>query len=332
VAVIRIVRDGAIAERSDDLAAAWAALTEPSTIVWFGVTPDELRLLTEHLDLHAHGLEDATKPREHQEFGQRTKLDRYPGQVFLHLYLTSLADDGELQLRDVSVFASPRFIVVVRDEGAYDPDEIAARWSEHPEMPHHGTMGLLHALLDLVVDSHLETVDAISDRVDAMEDLLFDGPQDVDANPRELQRGSYETRKALVRLRRVAQPMREIVGGIMRSEPEDTTPVDAVIQPYYQDLYDHALRVNDSIEGLRDLLTTMYETRLAMADHTLNNVMKKLTGWAAIIAVITAVTGFYGQNVPYPGFLRPWGFWTSTLVWVGMSVGLFVFLRRRRWI
>jgi len=90
--------------------------------------------------------------------------------------------------------------------------------------------------------------------------------------------------------------------------------------------------VNDSIEGLRDLLTTIYETRLAMADHTLNTVMKKLTGWAAIIAVITAVTGFYGQNVPYPGFLRPWGFWTSPVVWVGMSAGLFFFLRRRRWI
>jgi magnesium transporter len=123
-----------------------------------------------------------------------------------------------------------------------------------------------------------------------------------------------------------------MVGTIMRSEPDDTTPVDAAIQPYYQDLYDHVMRVNDSVEGLRDLLTTMYETRLAMADHTLNTVMKKLTGWAAIIAVITAVTGFYGQNVPYPGFLRPWGFWTSTIVWVGMSVGLFAFLRRRRWI
>lgn len=332
MALIRIVRDGVIAERSGDLAVAWAALEEPNTLAWFGVTAEELPQLVDRLGLHAHAVEDSTKRTEHLEFGQRTKLDRYPGQVFLHLYRTSLASDGELLLRDISVFASPRFIVVVREEGTYDPDDVAARWSEHPELPRHGTMGLLHALLDLVVDSHLETVDSISDRVDDMEDLLFDGPADVDEDPRDLQRGSYETRKSLVRLRRVAQPMREMVGSIMRSEPEDTTPVDAAVQPYFQDLYDHVMRVNDSIEGLRDLLTTMYETRLAMADHTLNNVMKKLTGWAAIIAVITAVTGFYGQNVPYPGFLRPWGFWTSTIVWVGMSVGLFVFLRRRRWI
>jgi magnesium transporter len=69
-----------------------------------------------------------------------------------------------------------------------------------------------------------------------------------------------------------------------------------------------------------------------MADHTLNTVMKKLTGWAAIIAVPTAVTGFYGQNVPYPGFLQPAGFFTSTLVWVGVSGTLYVVFRRKRWI
>ena len=326
------MRNGVLGEPSTDIGQALRAASEPDVVVWVELTPAELPPVAERLGLHLHAVEDATKPRKELEFGQRTKLDRYPTHVFLYLYRTSLGQDGVLQLDDIAVFASPRVVVCVHEIGVMAHEDLAARWAEHPELVKHGSAGLLYGLLDLVVDSHLQTVDSISDRVDDMEELLFDGADDIDDDPRVLQRRGYATRKSLVRLRRVAQPMRELVGGIMRSEEDDSTPVDTAMMPYYQDVYDHVLRVNDSIEGLRDLLTTIYETRLAMADHTLNTVMKKLTGWAAIIAVITAVTGFYGQNVPYPGFLRPWGFWTSTVVWVGMSAGLFFFLRRRRWI
>jgi len=79
-------------------------------------------------------------------------------------------------------------------------------------------------------------------------------------------------------------------------------------------------------------VTTIFETNLSLQDARLNNVMKKLTGWAAIIAVPTAVTGFYGQNVPYPGFGAHWGFWVSTLVMIVMSLGLYLIFRRRDWI
>jgi len=328
----RIIRNGVLGDRTDDLQAALGALAEDDTVVWIGLTPEELPVVSEPLGLHPHAVEDAMRTHTDVEFGQRTKIDRYPGQVFLYLYLTRLDDAGELSLQDVAVFVSPKFVVVVRATDTYDQNDLSSRWMDHPELAKRGSTGLLYSLLDLVVDSHLNTVDSLGDRVDDMEDWLFDGAAAADDDPQVLQRRAYNTRKSLVKLRRVAQPMRELVGGIMRSEEGDPTPVDAVLMPYYQDVYDHVLRVNDSIEGLRDLLTTIYETRLAMADHTLNTVMKKLTGWAAIIAVVTAVTGFYGQNVPYPGFMRPVGYWTSTLAWLGLSVVLFVFLRRRRWI
>jgi magnesium transporter len=191
---------------------------------------------------------------------------------------------------------------------------------------------MLHAMLDLVIDSQLAAVDALSDEVDKLEDALFDSSDLAQDDGLDLPRRGFATRKSLVRLRRVVAPMREVVSGIMRREEDDATPIDAALMPYYQDLYDHTLRTSETIEGLRDLLTTIYETRLAMADHTMNVVVKKLSGWAAIIAVPTAVTGFYGQNVPYPGFLKPWGFWFSTAVWAGMSFVLYVAFRRRRWI
>jgi len=126
--------------------------------------------------------------------------------------------------------------------------------------------------------------------------------------------------------------MRELVTGLMRFEDNSRPAVDAVLQPFYQDIYDHVLRVNDTIEGLRDLITTIYETRLSLNDYSLNTVTRQLAAWAAIIAVPTAVTGFYGQNIPYPGFAQHSGFVTSTVLWVGVSAILYISFKRRHWL
>ena len=102
--------------------------------------------------------------------------------------------------------------------------------------------------------------------------------------------------------------------------------------PYYQDVYDHVLRATEWTESLRDLVTTILETNLTIQGNRLNVIMKKVTSWAAIIAVPTAVTGFYGQNVPYPGF-GPWsGFVVSTAVIVLLVVVLYVAFKRRGWL
>jgi magnesium transporter len=112
----------------------------------------------------------------------------------------------------------------------------------------------------------------------------------------------------------------------------DLHVIDEPMLPYYQDVYDHVLRATEWTESLRDLVTTILETHLTVRGNRLNVIMKQVTSWAAIIAVPTAVTGFYGQNVPYPGFGQPWGFWTSTLVTIGLSALLYVVFRRRDWL
>jgi magnesium transporter len=106
--------------------------------------------------------------------------------------------------------------------------------------------------------------------------------------------------------------------------------VDGEMQPYFQDVYDHVLRASEWTESLRDLVTTVRETQLNLQGNRLNTIMKKVTSWAAIIAVPTAVTGFYGQNVPYPGFQSTAGFWTSTLVIVVLSLGLYLSFKKTR--
>jgi len=177
----------------------------------------------------------------------------------------------------------------------------------------------------LLVDRHFDAVQALDDGIEELEDILFDErPRDP-----EVQRRSFELRKSLVTLRRVVLPMREVVNTLLR---RDLHVVDDDMAPYFQDVYDHVLRAAEWTESLRDLVTTILETNLTIQGNRLNLIMKKLTGWAAVIAVPTAVTGFYGQNVPYPGFGKEWGFLLSVGVLFGTAGALYWAFKRRDWL
>jgi magnesium transporter len=130
-------------------------------------------------------------------------------------------------------------------------------------------------------------------------------------------------------LRRVVLPMRELVNALMRPTLH---VVPEPMLPYYQDVYDHVLRSTEWTESLRDLVTTILETNLTVQGNRMNLIMKKVTSWAAIIAVPTAVTGFYGQNVPYPGFGKPSGFIASTVITIVLAIVLYVAFRAQDWL
>jgi magnesium transporter len=216
-------------------------------------------------------------------------------------------------------------VVTVRKNEQFDMDAMLERWDASPDLAQYGVGFLLHGLLDYVVDGHFAAVQVLDDALESLEDTLFsDKP-----GPDTIQRRSFALRKSLVLLRRVVLPMREVVNALMR---RDLGVVEPPMIPYYQDVYDHVLRVTEWTESLRDLVTTILETRLTIQSNRLNGIMKKVTSWAAIIAVPTAVTGFYGQNVPYPGYAAPSGFYISTAVTVLSSAALYAFFRRRDWI
>jgi magnesium transporter len=168
-------------------------------------------------------------------------------------------------------------------------------------------------------------VQSLDTEIEALEDQLFaDQPRD-----REVQRRSFQLRKSLVKLRRLVLPMREVVNSLMR---RDLDLVDPDLLPYYQDVYDHVLRATEWTESLRDMVATILETQLTARGNRLSVITKQVTSWAAIIAVPTAVTGFYGQNVPYPGFGHVAGFWTSTVIILSMSSVLYLIFRRKGWL
>jgi magnesium transporter len=312
----KVVAEGfPVEEVSDHLDAGdlvWLDLCSPMK--------SELHIIAEELKLHSLSIEDAVSTR------QRSKLDRYADYLFLNAYDVSLdMSSGELQTSELSAFITKSALVTVQDDDRFDVDALVARWDSSPDLTGNGVSFLLHGLLDLVVDNHFEAVEALDDSIEELEDLLFDErPRDPD-----VQRRSFELRKSLVTLRRVVLPMREVVNTLLR---RDLHVVPDAMAPYFQDVYDHVLRAAEWTESLRDLVTTILETNLTIQGNRLNLIMKKLTGWAAVIAVPTAVTGFYGQNVPYPGFGREWGFVVSVLILFGTAGALWFMFKKRDWL
>ena len=178
----------------------------------------------------------------------------------------------------------------------------------------------------MIVDGQFDTIQQLDDAIESLEDGLFDDRSQT----RQLQRDTYRLRKELVELRRVVLPMREVVNTLMRrrADHNDSTELDG----WYTDLYDHVIRAAEWTESLRDMVTTVFETNLSLQDARLNTIMKKLTGWAAIIAVPTLITGWYGQNIPYPGFGESSGVIASAVLNAVLAVALYVAFKRRNWI
>src|SRR5512144_1430079 len=232
---------------------------------------------------------------------------------------------GALVISEVATFITPAALVTVRKDASFPMDDVVARWDESMDLAKYGVGSLLYGLIDYVVDGHFEAVEDLDEEIEKIEDLLFD---DRSRDP-DVQRRSFALRKSLVTLRRVVLPMREVVNTLLR---RDLAVIAEEMTPYFQDVYDHVLRATEWTESLRDLVTTILETNLTLQGNRLNVITKKVTSWAAIIAVPTAITGFYGQNVPYPGYSRFSGFlWSSALIIV-LSLVLYIAFKRKDWL
>jgi magnesium transporter len=302
-------------------------LFEKDTLVWADIyDPDHAALveLAQELGLNDWAVEDAVADAE------RTKATIYRTHTFFTVYAVSPTDPADvtgsaLSTHRISAFVLPQGLITVRLSPYFDIDTVSQRFDELGGQEH-GVGALVHGLLDVVVDGHFVAVQCLDDAIESLEDDLF-----ADGSAKSgLQRRTFLLRKDLVELRRVVLPMREVVSAIQHRRLDAKTAPE--LDPLYADLYDHVLRASEWTESLRDMVTTVFETNLSLQDARLNTVMKKLTGWAAIIAVPTAVTGFYGQNVIYPGIQTVGGFITSTAIIVLLVAALYVSFKRRDWL
>jgi magnesium transporter len=320
----RLYRDGKCVEQDFDPAKISDHLETDSCVVWLDLEApqaDELALLAEEFKLNPLAVEDATAER------QRPKIDHYDDHIFISLYDVSLDDaTGALTAYELAVFASARYLITVRKTPDYSIDPVVERWDENENLAHYGVGFLLWGLLDVVVDGHFATVEKLDDKIEALEELLFDPTETGMA----VQRESFELRKSLVRIRRVVLPTREVVNALMRRE---SGLVDDGLIPYYQDVYDHVLRATDWTDSLRDLVSTILETHLTIQGNRMNNIMKKVTSWAAIAAVPAVITGYYGMNViTYPHSGSDSGGVVAVVLMVGIVTALYVMFRKKDWL
>ena len=323
MSVTRCYRAGVVVDKDFSLDDVDVHLAHSQALVWVDLYRpgrDELQALAGELGLHSLAVEDAATERA------RPKFHRYEAHDFLTAYAVRLdVVSGELVTGEISAFITRNALVTVRKDDDFPIEDLLTHMDANPDLTVYGIGALVHGLLDFVVDGQFDTVQAIDDQIESLEDLLFDDrPHDKD-----VQRGSFALRKSLVQLRRVVLPMREVVNTLMR---RDVGLVPAEMTPYYQDLYDHVLRATEWTESLRDLVSTIVETNLSIQGNRLNIISKKVTSWAAIIAVPTAITGFYGQNLPYPGFAQSAGFLASSILIVVLSGALYVTFKRNDWL
>lgn len=335
----RLYRNGELQREGFDVSEVSELITDHANTVWVDFdspTADDLAAIVEELSLHPLAVEDAIAAH------QRAKLDRYESHLFLSAYAISLpggshdgdADTGAIRSRgpgrlvkhEINAFITRNALVTVRKNGDFDMTKVLERWDARPELTASGVGALVWGLLDAIVDSHFDTVQELDERVDALEEAVFEDRPDVI----EIQRDAYTMHKHLVTLRRFALPMREVTTEFMRV----TLRIghDAELQPYLQDVYDHTLRVSDWTDSLRDLVSTIIDTNLTAQGNRMNLVMKKVTSWAAIIAVPTLVTGFYGMNVRYPLINTEAGFWVSIALMVAASGILYWQFKRNDWL
>jgi magnesium transporter len=319
----RVYRAGVLEAENFPVADVSDYLDQPDTVVWVDFcnpSEQQFKELADELGVHELAIEDVLEPQ------QRPKLDYYGTHKFLVCHAVEVdPKTGRLDETEIDAFISPRWLVTIREGEQFSIDPVVRRWDRSSEMAVHGVHFLLYGLLDVIVDDYFDAVGGFDDFYEEVAEGIFtEHPLDPSQ-----QHDWFHMRRALVRFHRLVVPLREVISALMRHEQ---TTVSTELYPYFQDVYDHILRVSESTDSLRDLVSTIVETNLSLRDFRQNQVMKKITSWAAIIAVPTLITGFYGMNVPYPGFGQPSGFIASVVVTIIMSGGLYLLFRRSDWL
>ena len=321
----RLYRDGKLELEGFPAADISEYLADESVTIWLDLRDpdpnhDDLAVLSEEFGLHPVAVEAAL------QHSRRPKLARYRDYLFLTAYAARLdTGTGELATSGVAAFITSQALITIRQDDGLDIDAVVQRWDETANLAKFGVGYLLYGLLDYIVDSQSEAVQSLDDCMEELEDRLFDGvPRGL-----EVQRRVFALRKSLVLLRRIVFPMSEIVGELMR---RDLRIVGDDLMPYYQDVYYEALHAAERTDSLRDLVTSILEANVTIQGNRLNVITKKVTGWAAIIAVPTFITGFFGMNVPYPGFGEKAGLAVSVAAMALTGLVLYLVFKRKDWL
>lgn len=300
-------------EALDDIAAnefVWIGLTEP--------LGSELEVLQARYGLHPLAVEDARHAH------QLPKVDVYGDQLFLVTRTAQLVDEA-IVYGETDIFVGQAFIITVRHGSARAHSELREHLEAAPALLKHGVDYVLHAVLDFIVDGYIPIVDAIEDEVLEMERRALD----AFLSRHEIAR-IFTKRRELMRFRRVLGPMEEVCG---RLEHLDFPCLDVEVRPYFRDVFDHVHRVGSRVDGLREVLGSVFEAATLLEQQRQGAITRKLAAWAAILAVPTAVAGVYGMNFDHMPELRwTYGYPLVMVVIASICGYLYVRFKRNNWL
>ncbi|GAB4438651.1 MAG: magnesium/cobalt transporter CorA [Chloroflexi bacterium OHK40] len=312
----------------EDLAAISDYLKQPETLVWLDLeAPDgaEVALLHEEFGFHPLAIEDAVRDHE------RPKVDAYAGYYLIVFYSAayrppdeaSTEREPQIDLRQLSIFAGKNFIVTIRRRPISQVAETLARWHAPDSPLGYSVSGVLHALLDAIVDDYFSLMDQVVDWIEELEDTIFS----------RFRTGAIEEifglKKDLLLLRRVVAPERDVLNVLLRQEAPIFRPTELI---YLQDVYDHIVRVTDSIDSYRELLSSALDSYLSLQSNQLNQLVKTLTLSSIILMACSLIAGIYGMNFAYmPELSWRWGYPFALGLMLVTGIALGAFFRSRKW-
>jgi magnesium transporter len=295
-------------------------LKEPDTFVWVGLhEPDSTLLLKlqEEFDLHDLAVEDA------QQAHQRTKIETYGDSLFIVVQTAQLIS-GHIAFGETHIFLGKRYLITVRHGASLSYKPARHACEKTPDLLALGPSYGLYAVLDFIVDNLLPIVRDFREELQNLEKDIF-----ADTLNRETVRRLYDMQRDLMTLRLAAAPMQDVISQLVRLHP---TFIPDDLRAYFRDVYDHVFRVNESISAMREMLAAAINVNLSLVTFGQNEVMKKLAGWAAMLAAPTLITSWYGMNFTHmPELNQPWAYPAIMGVVICIVGGIYFSLKRAKW-
>ena len=297
-------------------------LAQPGCFVWVALkepTEAELEEMREEFDLHPLAVEDASHGH------QRPKIEEYGDQLFAVMTTAELSPTDELKLGEMNVFVGRNYILSIRQHTERGFQEVRARCEREPELLRNGSGYVLYALMDAVVDRYFPVLDSIEMELESIESQLFLATSSASAARSNIE-ALYFVKQKLTMLKHATAPLLEYSGKLFGGR---VPQVCAGLGEYFRDIYDHLIRLNQSIDSARDTVGTAIQVNLAMITISENEVTKRLAAYAALVAVPTMVAGVYGMNFKHMPELD-WSLGYPFAVGIMVAIDGFLFTRFRK--
>jgi magnesium transporter len=296
-------------------------LEKPDTFVWVGLhEPDEalLNKLQEEFQLHDLAVEDAHHAH------QRPKIEVYGDSLFIVIH-TAQEVNRKIEFGETHIFMGPRYLLTVRHGASLSYATARGRCEREPELLALGPSYGLYSILDFVVDNFFPIVGAFREEMTALENAIFANEFKRDTIER-----LYDLKKELVTLRLAIAPMQDILNQLMRFHQ---SLIREDVRLYFRDVFDHALRIKEASDTMSEMVSAAMSVNLAMVSVGQNEVVKKLAGWAGLLAAPTLITSWYGMNFEHmPELPGKYSYGILFVTIVGVCIGLYFVLRRAKWL